>query len=111
MKDGGPAFPGCVHANPGEWASAPAGMSLRDYFAAQAMAATIQRLGPIVKVVDTGSLTLMPDNPAVSEEDGRQIRRALADVAYAYADAMLAEREKRHAVSASTTEPGDMSDY
>jgi hypothetical protein len=68
------------------------GMSLRDYFAAKAMQATIARLGPIVKVDGTGSLHLMPDNPAVTEEDGRQVRQAVAIVAYDYADAMLKAR-------------------
>jgi len=94
---GGPAFPGgCILSETNEDRGYPAesGMTLRDYFAAHAMAATLQRLGPIVKVVDTGSLALMPDHPAVTEEDGRQIRRALAELAYEYADAMLIEREK-----------------
>ena len=92
-QDGGSAFPypptdGSMFVQP----PFSSGMSLRDYFAAQALAAMIQRLGPIVKVEGTGPLTLMPDHPAVSEEDGRQIRRAVAMVAYEYADAMVKER-------------------
>lgn len=34
--DGGAAFPGIVIANPGEWAYGAPGMSLRDWFAANA---------------------------------------------------------------------------
>ena len=68
------------------------GMSFRDYFAAQAMGAMIQRLGPIMKINGTGG-QIMPDSPAVTEDDGRQIRAAVAEVAYRYADAMLTARD------------------
>jgi len=65
-KTGGPAFPG--HPND------VAGMSLRDYFAAKAMQGDVSRVGyyPI----------------------GKQMNHA-AMIAYAMADAMLAEREKK----------------
>ena len=35
--DGGRAFPGIVIASPGDFAHAPGGMSLRDWFAGMAM--------------------------------------------------------------------------
>lgn len=100
-----PAFPRSAffHENHGFGGdhSAQDGMTLRDYFAAKAMQASIARLGPIVKVERTGTFCLgedayevLPQNPAVSEEAGRQIRNALAEMSYQYADAMLKERSK-----------------
>lgn len=97
--DGGPAFP--QHAETGNLEGWWHGMDLRDYFAAKAMQALIGRLGPIVKVEGTGAIrfdggvaAVLPDNPAVNEEAGRQIRNAIAILAHEYADAMLAERAK-----------------
>lgn len=85
--DGGPAFP----AMPGNMAQGPCcywgGMSLRDYFAAQAMQG------------------MVPDMERMAEECARECatsyRTAFEDTAaecarraYAIADAMLAERAK-----------------
>lgn len=83
-------------ANPHTVAQKPASeyITVRDYFAAHALIATIQRLGPIVKVDGTGPLYVLPDNPAVTREDGQQIRAAVAMLAYEYAAAMVAERAK-----------------
>jgi hypothetical protein len=66
-KDGGPAFPGNEEA----LLRNMLGMSLRDYFAAKAMQALIERT-PYPKAVDT---------------------RNVAQVAFIAADAMLAARE------------------
>ena len=68
MKNGGPAFP--LQSIGPEFAPGYAGMSLRDYFAAKAMQGLL-------------AVELKPD---VENED-------IAEVAYAIADAMLAERE------------------
>lgn len=74
-QDGGPAFP---HKNPnydGNWDKEPqrGGMSLRDYFAGQALAGLLGgRGGPIQRKF-------------LSDE---------ASLCYEYADAMLAERNK-----------------
>jgi hypothetical protein len=71
-KDGGPAFPVNTDNGGGEGACFPGyGMSLRDYFAAKAMQALIERT-PYPKAVDT---------------------RNVAQVAFIAADAMLAARE------------------
>ena len=70
MKNGGPAFP--LQSIGPEFAPGYAGMSLRDYFAAKAMQGLL-------------AVELKPD---VENED-------LAEVAYAIADAMLAERNAR----------------
>lgn len=67
VRDGGPAFPGTIIAREGMWGTAPAGMTLRDYFAAAAL---------------TGMLV----NPDGSSNEARAI------VAYRFADALLAER-------------------
>lgn len=63
--DGGPAFPRGVSETKEDYAGAQGGMSLRDWFAGQAMVGY--------------------------EAESAQ---AIAEVAYAIADAMLAEREK-----------------
>jgi hypothetical protein len=85
-NDGGPAFPGeydsvvfhpegvtepfCIQAR-------QSGMSLRDYFAAKAMAALA---GAIASEDEHGIIHNVPSD--------------IADISYTYADAMLAEREK-----------------
>ena len=75
-NDGGPAFP---------WGDPPrGGMSLRDYFAAAAL---------------TGNLaSVTPESAAnirqLAKDNNMKLVELEARVAYAYADAMLAEREK-----------------
>lgn len=81
-KDGGPAFP---HVNPnydGNWDKEPqrAGMSIRDWFAGQAIAPYMAwSLGE-------------PANDEVN--DAESAAKKYASVAYMIADAMLKEREK-----------------
>ena len=75
--NGGPAFP--IRLNPGERYDSHCitdGMTLRDYFAAKAMAALISTAG----------------GPCVIGLGGCE--PATASAAYKIADAMLAEREK-----------------
>lgn len=67
---GGPAFPR-DHANDGH-----NGMTLRDYFAAKAMAALIQESGPNLSRAVWANI------------------RDLAAASYLFADAMLKEREQ-----------------
>ena len=67
-KDGGPAFP-CTDAK----GFVSEGMSLRDYFAGQALAGQL------------------------GDPDGEINAILIARWSYAYADAMLAEREKERA--------------
>jgi hypothetical protein len=67
MKDGGPAFPTMLYEHGGE----SDGMTLRDYFAAKAMQAYINR-------------------PEATEVQDRMI----AECAYDMADAMIQERSK-----------------
>ena len=70
-NDGGTAFPAHAHeVSPGKWCDTTPGMTLRDWFAGQALAA-----------IDWG------------EHEQREIP-SLADGCYFIADAMLAEREK-----------------
>jgi hypothetical protein len=72
-KDGGPAFPseGEGHGDPKYHSP---GMSLRDWFAGQAIGSALACMNPI---------TIEPDANA-----------KLARMAYALADAMLSERQK-----------------
>ncbi len=80
--DGGPAFP-VVHAivpQPGQWCTTPpahSGMSLRDWFAGQAISGT-------ALVLDGTALVL------TSEEDANTV----ASTAYRIADAMLKARSE-----------------
>ena len=74
MKNGGPAFPADTeYRENGEWRKDP-GMSLRDWFAGIALN---KAWNYVINVTDFDSTA---DNAA--------------DLAYAIADAMLAEREK-----------------
>lgn len=78
-NDGGPAFPVPLFKGPdgsaqtpGSWVAGGDGMSLRDYFAAKAMAAMLA-------------------SPETFHHDCARI----AAGAYGYADALLAERSRR----------------
>lgn len=85
--NGGPAFPGQWYdfqpytgdqVVREQWE----GMTLRDYFAAKAMPALIQ-------LFTTGDLTAKDGRPATEEH--------IAEQAYCFADAMLAQRAKEQA--------------
>jgi hypothetical protein len=78
-KDGGPAFPrrGNDHEEGAK------GMTLRDYFAGQAMQATL------------GSDTAVSEIMAADMDADRSgLAKAVAAIAYLFADAMLAERSR-----------------
>lgn len=67
-----PAFP-----NPGTYGCTASGMTLRDYFAGQALMAIISKA----------------ELEKVPLDDGSDVERCVARGAYSYADAMLAVRE------------------
>ena len=73
-NDGGPAFPQHYCENCNDAFESPNGMTLRDYFAGQALA---------------GMATLFAQAGGSSED----IAKANAEVSYLMADAMLKERE------------------
>ena len=75
-RDGGPAFPRLMGNMYG--IEAEGGLSIRDYFAGQALMGLL-----------AGAL-----RPHVEGKDASTDRSAWAESAYLYADAMLAERSK-----------------
>ncbi|CNI99488.1 Uncharacterised protein [Yersinia frederiksenii] len=77
-EKGGPAFPNVPDGAGDKWQSWDMGMTLRDYFAAKAMAAIVRRY-------DGYSFGGGPQSPQYKE---------LACDAYLIADAMLAARSK-----------------
>ena len=79
--DGGPAFPTEHGFNGGGEVWDRRGMSLRDYFAAKALAALI--------VWDA-----QVNDPRAGESQRKNVAYALVKNAYEMADAMLAERAK-----------------
>lgn len=81
INDGGPAFPFISWRSPDGMIgmNATEGMSLRDHFAGQAMAALIQSTEPRAM--------------GLTYED-EEFMRVTAQSAYEYADALLAERSK-----------------
>jgi hypothetical protein len=85
-SDGGPAFPRAAHWSDGGSArfdhGAQDGMTLRDWFAGQALA---------------GMLAYSHVNPQRGNYHENCSVEGAAEDAYRYADAMLAEREKRGA--------------
>jgi hypothetical protein len=74
IDDGGAAFPCHTNPRPGTLNDAPQGMTLRDFFAAKALAAMIAQPGK---------------DP---ENCGKKAVPRLAMFAYEYADAMIAAR-------------------
>ena len=72
MNDGGPAFPRTQSTLPIGGDKTQSGMSLRDYFAAQALTALISH------------------NPCPDNTGG-----FLVELSYSFADGMLKEREKK----------------
>lgn len=96
MNDGGPASPGLnfefdkeLHAD-AQWPYTPVpfgGMSIRDYFAGQA-------LPPIIDSMQTSPRSKVEEAAGSDGFVGTGSEYA-AFVAYKYADAMLVEREKK----------------
>jgi hypothetical protein len=76
MKDGGPAF--AAGGGTENWSQS--GMSLRDYFATAVLQAVI--------IADRGEAVKMA---RAKDMDGEDV---MAGIAYGFADAMLAQREK-----------------
>lgn len=90
MKDGGPAFP-TREIRDGEGngiRQAEDGMTLRDYFAAQAMSAEI--ITSTSDATPESAYALM----AAAKAARRTPEQQVASNAYKWADAMLAERAK-----------------
>lgn len=85
---GGPAFPTITYDHQaalngiGVSVTECVGLSIRDYFAAKALPALIQ-------LFTTGDLTAKDGRPVTEEH--------IAEQAYCFADAMLAERAKEQA--------------
>lgn len=83
-SDGGPAFPGQIPTgNDPRSGNYVEGMTLRDYFAAKALTG-ITSNDACMKEAMQMSVTGNMDRP---------VRDAVADIAYRYADAMLAARK------------------
>lgn len=81
-KDGGQAFP-CAPGGTGEeFEPGAEGMTLRDYFAGQALNGFFS------------SPAWMKGADAAALKSDAKLADALAEFAYQYADAMIAEREK-----------------
>jgi len=89
IEDGGHAFPVCFEGgqNSGESPYFHEGMSLRDYFAGQAMAGFLSAFST---ASEQSILTIAKENGL----DGYVTNaRVAASVAYGYADAMIAARK------------------
>lgn len=87
---GGPAFPATLELGPQKQDEGTSvtwtGMSLRDYFAAKAMAAELISTHMLPEAIDAFT--------EAQARAGRTPEQHLAFNAYSIADAMLAEREK-----------------
>lgn len=99
MKDGGPAFPGGDGVHAGNPQYYTPGMSLRDYFAAQAMQAMVSSCrdverdqGPSMR--KDGSLIDFVRPSLIDDFDvAEDVAKLVASCSYIIADAMLAARE------------------
>lgn len=83
LRDGGPAFPHERWQGYQECMAQREGMSLRDYFAAQALAGWL---------ADNALVRILGSQP--NPEDFLAARTTLAQNCYHMADAMLKERDK-----------------
>jgi hypothetical protein len=81
INTGGPAFPHHETTSTGEPFHDHFGMSIRDYFAAQALPGVLQ-------LVSSGPMRLMDGS------SGPITEKHVAETAYGIADAMMAAREK-----------------
>lgn len=88
-NDGGPAFP-AIHSIDGNWVKEPQpeylGMSLRAYFAGQAMASAF-------KMAHEMSINLAEDDEG-SPYDTDKVTKLAALISVSLADALIAELEK-----------------
>ena len=103
-NDGGPAFPvHCYVNSDGEtFVSEPTGMTLRDYFAAKAMAAMVASFRVVNHrdpLIDDDVTTTEPHRDMILDRNGVSGEydgaTEIADDAYVIADAMLAARGKK----------------
>ncbi len=67
------------------------GLTLRDHFASLALPAIIARI-PLMKTQDENRA--LPGLPLIPETQGDEIKRAVVNLAYDYADLMMARREQ-----------------
>jgi hypothetical protein len=87
-KNGGPAFPNMAPNSSGPHIAARDGMTLRQYYAAQAMHAMIIKTPLLERVTySDGSVVGADEDLFISH------RQAVADAAFLYADAMLAAEQ------------------
>ena len=86
--NGGPAFPvaSCQDAN-GQICWGTDGMTLRDYFAGQALAGITSRSVEVYRKLEGSGISM--------SEIENELTQRLSYSAYAYADAMLAAREAK----------------
>lgn len=93
-KDGGPAFPRSIHGAqiPGnnEWERATYGMTLRDWFAGQALIGILRDPSDTSKQCAKYAMDDIRDGKPLNS-----FTKIVAASCYAYADALLAEREKK----------------
>jgi hypothetical protein len=96
---GGPAFPSlrALVNNSGSRterfdATNSGGMTLRDYFAGQALVALIAKL-PVM--VEDDSRSILPTEVRVSKHEADAVQAGAVTAAYQYADLMLKAREAK----------------
>ena len=82
-NDGGPAFPYRDEDGEGGF-DQYSGISMRDWFAGQALAGTVFHWGEVTTYLKHAGAT----------HDAKSVRQFMAGAAYAQADAMIAERNK-----------------
>jgi len=83
-NDGGPAFP-FIYECPKTGPNVYSGMSLRDYFAGQALTGHLANSNEVLRAAEH----------AARKEKGELAAEWTAIIAYEYADAMLAAREAK----------------
>lgn len=102
-NDGGPAFPCYALDAPLDGSGKP-GMTLRDWFAGQALAGMLAN-AEIARAIQQGKIAALSSGMTLEQFTHDIERDATAITAYALADAMLAERTKHDRTVTNLQEP------
>ena len=96
IDDGGPAFPGCLMVPEGQYGYSNAGMSLRDWYAGQALIGLIQKISFDEDDKNGNPYhedSLICEDSEIKQEIAKDNRDYLSETALKIADSMIEMRK------------------